>query len=126
MDVDAQASDAALPFEERDVPVRFGVLLRHTQIELARDEEDAFGGDAVEIDLVVFLRIEDLVAIEREPIPEVHIVGIRSEELALERFNDDGADPQFGEDLPVSKNHERIGNESRAGRRCLHPQCSTI
>jgi hypothetical protein len=109
VDVDTEPTDAALAFEERDVLVRFGVLLRDAEVELTRNENQSFFRDAKVNDLVVALRVEDFIAVHREPISEMYVVTVRAEEIPIERPDDDRAPLHLREDLLVGEDHREIG-----------------
>src|ERR1041384_1076690 len=105
VDVDPEPSDAALSLEEGNVPVRFGVLARDAEIQFARDEDHAFGGNPERVDAVVLPGIEDLIPVEREPTPKVDIVAVGTKVSPVEGLDDDGSLAHFGENLAVRQDH---------------------
>ena len=97
MDIDPQPPDAALSLQERDMPVRLGILDGHPQVEPVGEEYEAVVGDMKMIDLVVYLCIQDIAPVNRQMLCEVHIIGIRPEVFPVERGDDDRPFCHLGE-----------------------------
>src|ERR1051326_727752 len=53
MDVDAGPADAAFPFQERDMPVCLGILLRDPKVQLARDKNQSLLRNPKVVDFIV-------------------------------------------------------------------------
>src|SRR5208282_1110417 len=76
VNVDPEAADARLPFEERDVAVRLRVLLGHSEIELAGDQDVSIPRDPELLDPVVRARVQGGVLVDREVRTQVDVVGV--------------------------------------------------
>src|SRR5208283_5164364 len=96
---------ARLSLEERDVPVRFGVLLRDPQVELARDQYEPVRRDAELPDRIRSPRVERTRAVHHEVGPKVDVVGIRPEALRAVRADDDPPVLHRLENLSVREDH---------------------
>lgn len=98
MNVDTEAANAGLAFEEGDLLVGFGVFESGAEVGVAGFEHVAVGVDLEMADLVVLAGVEDLVDVEGEVLAQMDIVAVGAQGAAIVGIDDDLAAFDPGED----------------------------
>lgn len=112
VDVDAETTHRALPFEEGDVLVRLGVLYSHPQVEARGLEDESLLGNPEGRDGVVLAGVEHVIVVCGEPLAEMDVVAVAAEALAAVWLDDDLAFIDRLEDFCVGKDHWKSGVEN--------------
>ena len=89
VDIDAEAADTRLTFEEWNGVVCFRILFRNAQVErVGMEDEPTFGNFEV-LNGVVPPRVQDVVFVDGQPLTQMDIIGVGAQAMPLKRFDND-------------------------------------